>query len=587
MLIGKGSRCVQNKEAHLCTTTWKEGYNPSVHRRYPRKPSVPVSGSSDTSSTLLDSPSDAQDHPRTVATDNDDAAAARSSDALAGPPMAIGRSRCLDITINTLLNEKDSASSDPNFLNPAFKDTRSGGKMVHYANRGMNFCSSSARSTEMQYINALLPSKEAVLTITDYYHNNMLYWTGGVYHSPSFKKTLIDAYGSSDTIDLQTLDWRWTALLFAILASSMIASPEALSSTWGYSVDDKIRCAREWGAACLSSLNLGKYMSQYHINSVQAVYVLHTYEHLQGSSHQWAALRSISLTIAKGLGLNKLGPHADDDKVMELTGDERQAFIDREIGRRMWYTMVTQEWRQFSTILPKLVDEVSMMDIGEDVPSFPLFGRYLYECASLLLDYQNAVMDADEADEAARYALTLRYEGELRAISAEKVPKALSHRTPLDAAWPKWVKWARTLHQASANHKIIMIHQSFISKSFKDARYTYTRWACSTAAKNIVGLYETRGADEPQWWVEQAFLITAALCLLLDLFNRPDGDAEAEDHLVCVYKAVPWTNDEAALFNFDIDNLVFEDLMDYLPAEGGLDNQVLFDHVFELVNGQT
>jgi hypothetical protein len=50
---------------------------------------------------------------------------------------------------------------------------------------------------------------------------------------------------------------------------------------------------------------MGNYMSQYNICSVQAVYVLHSYEHLVGSTNQWVGLRSVALMIAKGLGLHK------------------------------------------------------------------------------------------------------------------------------------------------------------------------------------------------------------------------------------------------------------------------------------------
>jgi transcription elongation factor SPT5 len=203
-----------------------------------------------------------------------------------------------------------------------------------------------------------------------------------------------------------------------------------------------------------------------------------------------------------------------------------------------------------------------------------------------------------------------------------------------------------------------MIHQSFISKSFKDARYTYTRWACATAAKNVIALYTTRDSEEPQWWIEQAFLVTAALCLLLDLFHRQDKDTETDEYLGCVRQAirylqqfvtssvalhgvrilcsllqeyskqhegvrpptaplrsytgvptglndmqmtgapipptqslptnpeVPLTSEEAAQFNFDIDNIVFEDIMDYLPVEGGMDNNVFLDSIYGLTNGQ-
>lgn len=48
------TRCVQNNEGHLCSTVWAGGYDPSVHRKYPRKSSPTASwpASSDTTSSL-------------------------------------------------------------------------------------------------------------------------------------------------------------------------------------------------------------------------------------------------------------------------------------------------------------------------------------------------------------------------------------------------------------------------------------------------------------------------------------------------------------------------------------------------------
>lgn len=59
------------------------------------------------------------------------------------------------------------------------------------------------------------------------------------------------------------------------------------------------------GSASVTCLNFGNYTSQYHISSIQTIYVLHAYEHLVGSTNQWMAMRSVAVVIAKGLGLNK------------------------------------------------------------------------------------------------------------------------------------------------------------------------------------------------------------------------------------------------------------------------------------------
>lgn len=91
----------------------------------------------------------------------------------------------------------------------------------------------------------------------------------------------------------------------AILSSGVIGCPERLSEDWGISVDDKVKLARAWGACSVTCLNLGNYTSQFHINSIQAIYTLHAYEHLAGSTNQWISMRSVAAVIAKGLGLHR------------------------------------------------------------------------------------------------------------------------------------------------------------------------------------------------------------------------------------------------------------------------------------------
>jgi hypothetical protein len=188
-----------------------------VHRRYPRHPSSvgpPGTASSDTSSVLHDSPPGVlQEHAVAPPIDTASSSKAPPTNPITGPGFTIGQSRFLDITIGSLLNEKDTSASSSHFLDQGLKYVRSVGKQLDEPNRATSFCSPAAKAIETQHLHSLLPSKSMVLTITDYYHDNMLYWIGGLYHGPSFRRKLLQAFGASPTLDLQTLDWRWTALL--------------------------------------------------------------------------------------------------------------------------------------------------------------------------------------------------------------------------------------------------------------------------------------------------------------------------------------------------------------------------------------
>ncbi|UPX13805.1 uncharacterized protein EKO05_0004304 [Ascochyta rabiei] len=696
------SRCVQNNEGHLCSTTWAGGYDPSVHRKYPRKssPSASWPASSETASSL-DTPPAMQpvEQLRLPALTPDIQTPSRGRDPalpphfrsqtlLAGPLSAVGpealsagASRYPDITIGALISEKDV--STPNLLDQESKNTRLQEtpftEKVGTAANSTSCFSPAARAVESMQMQSLLPPVEKIAQIVEYHEQYLTYWAGGLYHGPSFRKQLQKACNQSGKLDLLTVDWRWTALLFSILSSGLIGAPEGVSLEWGFTIEEKVRLSRLWGAATVTCLNLGDYTSRYHLNSVQAIFNLHGFEHLVGSSNQWAALRSVAMVIARGLNLHRLSAHPDDQRLPYLNEEQKEAFIEREIGRRVWYTAATQEWlcsssqtfpgynvqrKHFTTAKPAIFDEDTIMPVEEGTPTFAVIGNYFFEYAFLLLQFGDAMLDAEDLDEQSRYNLILKWDGELRANYADTLPKCLSHRTPLQPHWPKWVSWARRLHEASCSHKIIMIHQSFLNKSFKDVRYTYSRWACATAARHVLSLYPKREPDEPQFWVEQAFCITAGICLILDLFHRSEINAEAQEYLACVKRAVvylasfptssvanhgvrvltsllqeyskksetarsltqprahsqvpstqapqtpagfddvslaeatllppalpsnpevPLSSEATAAFNFDIDMMEFEDLLDNLPTKMGVDGNVFYDSMLSAANGQ-
>jgi hypothetical protein len=193
--------------------------------------------------------------------------------------------------------------------------------------------------------------------------------------------------------------------------------------------------------------------------------------------------------------------------------------------------------RHFTSIKPSHFDEETMTPIMDDRPVHTDIGNYLNDIAFLLVCYHDDMLDAP--DLATKYNVVLKYDAKLRATATEKMPNWLRPQTPYNPAWPKWAAWARHLHQASWAHKIIMMHQAFLGRSFKCPQYTYSRWACCNAAKVVIGdLAHDREPEEPQWWVEHAILVTAGICLTLDIFHRTERDAEVREHLTWIEKAI-------------------------------------------------
>jgi transcription elongation factor SPT5 len=153
-----------------------------------------------------------------------------------------------------------------------------------------------------------------------------------------------------------------------------------------------------------------------------------------------------------------------------------------------------------------------------------------------------------------------------------------------------------------------------------------------------------RDPHEPQWWVEQAFVVTAGICLVLDLFHRPETDPQAAEYAAHVQQAIHYlqnfltssvalhgvrllmsllgewgkiqegarhvpspcgtamalaheeyvaaeangqgmgNGDVAQPFSFDVDALDFEGLMD-LPVEVGMEGNMFLDTFYGFASG--
>jgi hypothetical protein len=349
-----------------------------------------------------------------------------------------------------------------------------------------------------------------------------------------------------------------------------------------------------------------------------------------------------------------------------MDSEQKEALIQREVGRRIWYALVSQDWlcstsqglysiqkRHFETVLPGHFDEETMTPVTDDTPVYTQASNYLNEIAYLLIKYHDDILDAPDLD--SKYNVVLRYDARIRATAVDKTPTWLAPSTPSDPSWPRWVCWARHLHQASWAHKIIMMHQVFLGRSFKSPKYTYTRWACTNAAKIVIEeMAHERAPEEPQWWVEHAFVVTAGICLALDIFHRSDKDPEGQENHAWLERAIaslekwplssvaihgmklltslnqeykkkfdterptlsfanmPTFSENIALdtlaraatestaaplvvsdpavgsdgwpMGIDFDMVGFEDLIDTLPMEAGLDNNMFFESMSSLAN---
>lgn len=303
------TRCVVAGVEGSCTTVWKNGYDPRIHRQYLKsKPSNPksptVSGTPPASSPA-----------NTQITQYEKRAQVPRQN-LRSPANIVDWSANDNVIEDDIRVASNFIGRGP--LSVASSEVYSGG-----------------RSLDISRLQPLLPTTVQARMLIDYYHANLA-WYHHCTSTYGFSKEFSQALGPADTIRLDTLDPRWAALLFAILTSSLTCTDHDTAASWGYSPQQKRALSDSWFDASISCLNLAKWMARPHLNSIQTVCVLATAGHVLGHSAELFTLFGVAIRLAQSLGLQSLSYSEEVDSLDHMNDSRREVVLKREVQRRAW-----------------------------------------------------------------------------------------------------------------------------------------------------------------------------------------------------------------------------------------------------------
>lgn len=556
-------RCVKRGDAAKCTREWPQGgYDPKVHRIYPRT-SV-KSNSSPSATTGSPSAGGAQSVPEsagtpsikrrpsatsrptpqaqlppTYSTQSTPAPAtalptATAAEIDSGPPvlefLSWGRSKLSDYDLKALELLKEPHNAGPAVSTDTGPDW------------DVSNCLGGTGAAQVSFLQLLLPSRTQVFQLVEYHINSIL-WYHGCFHGPTFYEELRAVYKNPNGLQVRATDLRWTALLFSVMAASMTCASERLALSWGFKKSERAKLNRQWYKATVSCLNLADYMWRHHFYSVQAITVLTLSAHVLGFSNTQSTLLGAATKIAQGLGLQRLGPDSEcSSQHGPLTPAQSDKVIKRETGRRLWAQLCIQDWFSipfaemysiqkihFTSPKPIPSDEVTMQPLPDDVPSIISFPNFLYDIASLMPQIHDAVISSNTLY--TKYEQVLEHDSKLRALATKGSPPWFNTTVPISPDWPAFIPWARRSLTICLAHKILMIHRAFLGRSFTELAFSFTRRTCVAAAKTI--LQEARqgyDGEAPMLWIDQAFMVAAGITLALDIFHRKPNEPEYDEH---------------------------------------------------------
>ena len=557
-------RCVKRGDAASCTREWPGEYDPKKHRIYPRpegaasSPSTPSHQESQfvdrqaypspilgkaTPSTQAIQPGYAPADYRGPSFAHPQETAPRAPDDIENAAsvlefLAWGRSKLSDYDMKALELLKEPHNSN-----------RNTGSIPDWE---LSHGFGGTGAAQMSFLQLLLPSRKQIFQLVDY-HTKSILWYHSSYHGPAFDRELHDVCQAAGGLQIGDMDLRWAALLFAIMAGSMTCASEQMTATWGFRKAERAKLTRQWYKASVTCLHLAEFMSRHHIYSVEAIATLTMSAHILGFSNDQAVLLGSALKIAQSLGLQRLGPELDDTASMNgepPVGQIRDKIISREVGRRVWSQLCIQDWFSIpfsemysikalhvSTTAPRNYDDETMLPLPQSVPTDVSYSNYLFEVAILMPQVHDAIASSNTLY--TKYEQVIEYDGKMRALATEGMPKYFSNWENIEAHWPPFIPWARRSLTICFAHKIIMIHRAFLGRSFTNPAFAFTRRTCMAASKTILKEAKQAYDDEgPLLWIDQAFMVAAGITLSLDVFHRQEHEPEFNEHRKLVEHAI-------------------------------------------------
>ncbi|KAI2469132.1 hypothetical protein F4781DRAFT_236260 [Annulohypoxylon bovei var. microspora] len=347
------------------------------------------------------------------------------------------------------------------------------------------------------------------------------------------------------------------ALLLSIFALSAFFYQPSESSEVAATEQDAVNLSKALCKGALDVLDHSRRNTSGTLEDVQAYIIMSlVIFHLDGFSARGRLMLTTAVSIARDLGLNRLD--AEDESPAEDEYSVR-ASIDREVKRRVFWHITTEDWLQSTTCgpqggmyfihpnhvdvrLPKsrFDDEITLGESNELMvepqPSgmtyFPEKVRLAHLCREIAdavpsviskliqVPYDN-IIALDKKLE--HFISSLPFFFRLDAESRERT-KAL------EAVYPH-ISIMRYSITHAAHSRRCRLHQRFLLRQSYDPRYAYSRRACLESARAVIqgcgspGFYDSPTYVTARLGIAMHYTHLALVVMVMDMcFNRDEAD---------------------------------------------------------------
>ncbi|KAF9444653.1 hypothetical protein P691DRAFT_736145 [Macrolepiota fuliginosa MF-IS2] len=391
----------------------------------------------------------------------------------------------------------------------------------------------------------LLPAQAQIQSLLRFYVQRVD-WYSKVIHVPTFmaETNIILSHISDHRYDLVNVDV--FGVLLMVLSLAFHFADAALCEQLFLDSPACSQYAQHLYSGAQACLQYTNFIGCHTLEHLQTIVLMSVYQQNHDESDSQWALTGAAIKIAQNLGMSRLG----NETGTRQYPPEWRSSIRREVGRRIWWCLVSHDWShalahqgtysihpsQNHTSLPANIDDNDLVE-ADVVQSKPL--NVHTEMSSFLCRLRFVDIYRQMVDEinSSGYELEAALDMEAKTSSAIGDIKEyfqVVNDTRRNSSRPSTVtSMERTFCQMMGQARLLQLHRPFLFQGYRDSHYVHSRDQCVKAAQLIIQHLGTNGQTENllRLWSAMSHCFTAAVVLFIDLcyLRRIGTDAEIKE----------------------------------------------------------
>ncbi|ODN96925.1 hypothetical protein I350_07899 [Cryptococcus amylolentus CBS 6273] len=356
-------------------------------------------------------------------------------------------------------------------------------------------------------------------------------WIHHPLHLPAFLAQYNKFWSMSPSQRRVKVHSRWTALLFIVLCLGEHFGDEEMGKDGD--LEERLLVATE------DSLSHSDFLDQPSTETIQTIICLNLYLNNKNKVNAARSLLGTAIKMAISIGMSRIPD--------EGPGVDPQGIVDRELGRRLWWSLVTQDaytastsgftylinLSHTSTSVPSNLNDDDilppphfhpkpLMTEGGEVGEVTTATYHItkVDFALVVRAFVDLVnRDFPNADYEGIMALDLQFRQVYASLPPPLRPDLPQPFSLSQTSSQRYLLPQRLFSGITLHNRIMRLHRAYMVRGYAEDRFEYSTRACLESAYALLGLVRQERGILCRWWVVLVQVWTGGLIIGVDLLR--------------------------------------------------------------------